>query len=384
MSNKIFLYILIFINIIILNSCNYKEKKNLKLEKEIQLGKLLFSDPIISKNQTQSCATCHNINHAFIDNRNNNFNKAFSLGDDGISFTNRNTPTLSYALFSPNFHFNNKSNSYIGGFFYDGRASDLKYQAKEPILNKKEMNIPSKEFLIKRLEKNPFYNKMFKDIYGENIFKNSNKTYEMLAQSISSFEKTKIFRPFDSKYDRYLKGKYNLTLLEDLGKSIFFSNNNNNCASCHMLKKPDSFKETFTNYKYHNIGTPKNDNTPNKKDFIDNGLLNNSLVKNEIYNGKMKVPTLRNIALTSPYMHNGVFKKLETVIKFYDKYVNKKRIINPETKKPWKNPEVYINKEDIKILKNAKQLNDRKIKALIAFMKLLTDKKYEYLLIDDN
>ena len=99
MSNKIFLYILIFINIIILNSCNYKEKKNLKLEKEIQLGKLLFSDPIISKNQTQSCATCHNINHAFIDNRNNNFNKAFSLGDDGISFTNRNTPTLSYALF---------------------------------------------------------------------------------------------------------------------------------------------------------------------------------------------------------------------------------------------------------------------------------------------
>ena len=207
-----------------------------------------------------------------------------------------------------------------------------------------------------------------------------------MTQAIQSFEQTKQFAPFDSKYDRFLEGKYDLSVLEDLGRTLFFSNNNNNCASCHVLKTEDSPKETFTNYAYHNIGVPKNKRllSKNNKNFIDHGLLENLQITNIKYDGKIKVPTLRNIAVTSPYMHNGVFDKLTTVVKFYDKYVNKNRKINPETNQAWAKAEVKIGLEDLKLLKKAKKLNDRKIKALVAFMNLLTDKKYEHLIKKDN
>ena len=171
-----------------------------------------------------------------------------------------------------------------------------------------------------------------------------------------------------------------MTPLEDLGKSIFFSNNNNSCASCHVLKGEDKEGETFTNYEFHNIGVPANKELRAKNGVkeLDKGLLNNPNVKDEKEKGKYKVPTLRNVAVTSPYMHNGVFKDLKTVVEFYDKYNNANRKINPETKKPWDSAEVKdtISLKELK----AQELSDRKVEALVAFMKLLTDKRYEYLL----
>ena len=111
---------------------------------------------------------------------------------------------------------------------------------------------------------------------------------------------------------------------------------------------------------------------------IDDGLLANPLVNDVKEKGKHKVPTLRNVAVTAPYMHNGVFADLRTVVEFYDKYNNKDRTINTETNKPWDEPEV---KETIALKElKAKELTDRKVEALVAFMKLLTDKKYEHLL----
>jgi len=94
--------------------------------------------------------------------------------------------------------------------------------------------------------------------------------------------------------------------------------------------------------------------------------------------GKYKVPTLRNVAVTAPYMHNGVFSDLRTVVEFYDKYNNKDRTINKETNKAWDEPEVKdtISLKELK----AKELSDRKVEALVAFMELLTDEKYEHLL----
>jgi cytochrome c peroxidase len=118
--------------------------------------------------------------------------------------------------------------------------------------------------------------------------------------------------------------------------------------------------------------------------FVDLGLMNHPTIKNRSdakqYAGKMKVPTLRNIAVTAPYMHNGVFKDLKTVVEFYDKYVNKERTINPETGKKWAEPEVAISKGDLELLQQGRPMNERKVEALVAFMKLLTDKRYEYLL----
>ena len=147
-----------------------------------------------------------------------------------------------------------------------------------------------------------------------------------------------------------------------------------------MLKGEDKEGETFTNYEYHNIGTPANNvlRAKNGVKEIDKGLLANPSVSDVAQKGKHKVPTLRNVVVTAPYMHNGVFKDLKTVIEFYDKYNNKDRTINPETGKIWDEPEVKdtISLKELK----AKELNDRKVEALVAFMKLLTDKKYEHLL----
>ncbi len=346
------------------------------------LGKQLFFDPILSNHQTQSCSTCHNPDFGFIDPRDNGVNFAASLGDDGKSLGDRNTPSAAYAMFIPEFHFDPKNQQWIGGQFLDGREKNLTGQAGGPPLNPIEMNMPSKQALVNRLKNHATYNPQFKKIYGDAIFTNPQKAYSAMTQSIAAFEKTQVFAPFDSKYDRYLVGEYALTDLEDLGRSLFFSNNNTNCALCHQLKKqPNSKAETFSNYEYHNIGLPINTKlrAKNAVTAIDNGLLNNPQVTNPKHRGKFKVPTLRNVAITAPYMHNGVFSELSTVIMFYDKYINKNRRINPETHQPWAAAEVpeTINFND---LREGKKLNQRKIDALVAFLKTLTDKRYEHLL----
>ncbi len=348
--------------------------------KKEDLGRILFFDVNLSKNRTQSCATCHNPDAGFVDDRDNGVKKMASLGDDGKSLGDRQAPTASYAKFSPTFHFDEKAKKYVGGQFWDGREATLEGQAGGPPLNPVEMGMSDKKAVVDRLKENTLYVDSFKKIFGADIFKNDDKAYEAMTIAIASFERTDEFSPFDSKYDRYLKGEYDLTPLEDLGKSIFFSNNNNSCANCHVLKGEDKEGETFTNYQYHNIGTPANNELRAKNGVkaIDEGLLANSNVSDVAQKGKHKVPTLRNVAVTAPYMHNGVFKDLKTVVEFYDKYNNKDRNIDPETNKPWDEPEVKdnISLQELK----ANKLTDRKVEALVAFMKLLTDKKYEHLL----
>ena len=344
------------------------------------LGEVLFFDKNLSHNRTQSCATCHNPNSGFADDRDNGISKMASLGDDNKSLGDRQAPTASYAKFSPDFHFDEKKQKYIGGQFWDGRSATLEEQAGGPPLNPIEMGMASKKEVVNRIKENEFYVSSFKNIFGNDILDNDEKAYDALTKVIASFERTDTFSPFDSKYDRYLKGEYDLSATEDLGKSLFFSNNNNSCATCHVLKGEDKEGETFTNYEFHNIGTPANKTlrAKNGVENIDDGLLANPLVNDVKEKGKHKVPTLRNVAVTAPYMHNGVFADLRTVVEFYDKYNNKDRTINSETNKPWDEPEV---KETIALKElKAKELTDRKVEALVAFMKLLTDKKYEHLL----
>jgi cytochrome c peroxidase len=351
-----------------------------ELSKKESLGQVLFLDKNLSKDRTQSCATCHNPSAGFSDDRDNGVSKMASLGDDLKSLGDRSAPSASYAKFSPKFHFDEKKKKYIGGQFWDGRAATLEEQAGGPPLNPGEMAISNKKEFIDRLKENQYYVQTFKELFGQDIFENEEKAYDAFTSVVASFERTDEFSPFDSKYDRYLKDEYDLTVLEDLGRTLFFSNNNNSCASCHVLKGEDKEGETFTNYEYHNIGTPENKYLRSKNGVkeIDGGLLNNPAVNDINQKGKYKTPTLRNVAVTAPYMHNGVFKDLKTVVEFYDKYNNKERTINNETNKPWDEPEVKetISTEELK----AKALSDRKVEALVAFMELLTDKKYEHLL----
>jgi len=119
------------------------------------------------------------------------------------------------------------------------------------------------------------------------------------------------------------------------------------------------------------------------QDYQDMGLLHNPKIAGELQAGKFKTPSLRNVAVTGPFMHNGVFKDLKTVVMFYNKYNSKsaKRQINPETDLPWQAPEVAQNiaREE---LTTGPALDDRRVRALVAFLKLLTDERYEALIQD--
>lgn len=354
---------------------------NTPLTSKAALGEKLFSDVNLSKNRTQSCATCHNPAHGFVDNRSTAVGKAVSLGDDGKSLGDRNAPTVAYAKFSPDFH-QNKAGKYIGGQFLDGREQDLSGQAGGPPLNPVEMGMPDKASVVARLQENQDYVSAFKQLFGASVFDKPETAYAAMAESLGEFEKTDLFAPFDSKYDRYLKGEVELTDQESLGESLFFSNQFTNCNRCHQLKTfPGSDGETFSNYQYHNLGVPTNQAVRavngKAKDFVDHGLLEHRDVDVKTANGKFKVPTLRNIAVTAPYMHNGVFADLRTVVLFYDKFNNSQRVLNPETGKPWDAPEVNANLALQEKEFQAPALKDAEVDALVAFMKTLTDKRYE-------
>ncbi len=349
------------------------------------LGRMLYFDVNLSKNRTQSCATCHAPEQGFVDKRGSGILAAVSLGDNGRSLGDRNAPTASYARFSPAFH-RNEAGDYIGGQFLDGREPDLAGQAGGPPLNPIEMGMPDKAAVVERLRENPAYLSAFKRFYGNDIWDSADEAYAAMAKSIAAFEESDFFSPFDSKYDRYLRGEYELSPEEDLGMTLFFSQQFTNCNLCHQLKPlPGSRGETFSNYAYHNIGTPVNTEVRaiNGKGnrFVDRGLSENPKVNEPKTAGKFKVPTLRNVAVTGPYMHNGVFKDLRTVILFYNKYNSRsaKRQINPETGEKWRIPEVAENLS-MKELETGPALDEKRIDALVAFMKTLTDQRYEHLI----
>lgn len=365
-----------------------KELSDKQLTPKQQLGKELFFDKNLSLTRNQACSTCHNPDHAYIDDRETIAEGMASLGADGKSFADRNAPTASYASYVPKFNYNKRLKQYIGGVFWDGRAATVADQAMGPPLNPLEMNMPNAKAVVERIQENPKYVTTFKKIYGDNIFADANNAFSAMGNAIGEYEKTSEFSSFDSKYDKYLRGEYDLTLLEDLGRTLFFSNNNVSCANCHKLLPEDSEHEVFSDFRYKNIGVPANlklQKINNNIGFVDHGMLNNPMIKDpenrEKYDGKIRTSSLRNVAVTAPYMHNGVFKDLRTVILFYDKYNNPDRTLNPETGLPWGNPQVAdtIDLDDLK----ANILTDRKVDALLAFLATLTDERYEHLIPED-
>ena len=350
-----------------------------------ELGRLLYFDVNLSHNRTQACATCHSPEQGFVDPRSNASGRAVSLGDDSRSLGDRNAPTAAYAAFSPNFH-RNRTGVYVGGQFLDGRKPDLAGQAGGPPLNPIEMGMPDKASVVARLRENPAYVTAFQALFGAGIFDQPEAAYRAMTESIAAFEQTDYFAPFDSKYDRYLRGEYEMTTLEELGMTLFFSQQFTNCNLCHQLKPaPHRAGETFSSYQYHNIGVPVNKAARAvngaASDHIDRGLLDNPNIDDPVQAGKFKTPTLRNVAVTAPYMHNGVFRDLRTVVLFYDKYNSKsvKRQFNPETGARWRAPEVPEN-ISLQELETGPALQERRIDALVAFLRTLTDRRYEHLL----
>ena len=402
-------------SLVILGGCSNNdttpEDTQITFNTKEKLGEALFFDANLSLTRNTSCATCHNPEHGFVDARFSEdgvdqsvfIHGAFSVGDDGVSLGGRNAPTAAYAMFSPTFAKGTDGN-YSGGQFHDGRAATLKVQAGGPPLDGAEMQMPDKNAVVDRVKENEAYVEAFETYYGSDIFDDVNASYEAMAESIATFEKTDEFAPFDSKYDRFRECRAsgesttsclsadNWTIDEQAGYALFFSNNNTSCAKCHTLNSSDEAHtehEMFTNYKYENIGVPRNIAAMDARaalGFQDanatfrglGGTVASSDTNFALHLGKTKVPTLRNIAVTAPYMNNGVFKKLRTVLEFYDHMGSGNRPNNPETDAPWgaNDHPATINHH----LLSQAAMDDAKIRKLEAFLNTLTDKRYEHLI----
>jgi cytochrome c peroxidase len=248
------------------------------------------------------------------------------------------------------------------------------------------MGMPDKPSVVARLRENPGYVDAFASLFGRDVWDHPDRAYRAMTEAIAAFESTDLFAPFDSKYDRFLRGEAELTDDEELGRLLFFSEQFTNCNLCHQLRtSPVAADETFSNYEYHNIGVPVNTAVRSMTGVtaIDVGLLGHPDVDDPAADGRFKVPTLRNVAVTGPYMHNGVFADLRTVVLFYNIYntKNPEMTINPETGAAFAPPEVP-GTLSVEELTQGPALDDKRIDALVAFLETLTDARYEPLLAE--
>ena len=349
----------------------------------IELGKDLFSNMNLSKNRNVACATCHNPENAFIDPRKDAAEGAISSGTIKNSFGRRNTPTLTYTLLTPPLI--SDSTGPIGGLFFDGRVNKFEDQILHPLFDENEMGLSNELMLFNRLKADSEVKEKITQIFGQEAFETPGALLNSVQTSIAAFERSKEFSAFDSKYDRFLEGSYTMSKQEERGFNIFFSDVYN-CMNCHLLNKGTlSKKEPFTDLRYHNIGVPRNQVLAREElrgpSYNDRGLEENPSFSNSENRGKFKTPTLRNVAVTSPYMHNGIFQELRTALLFYNFHLikNESALTNPETMEYWGNPE---NPDSINddLLTLGQPLDVAKVDSLIAFLKLLTDKRYEHLL----
>lgn len=362
-ASNLFKTSLVIVSVILLVSCKKdKDIKTVVQNDKIQLGKKLFFDKNLSNPIGQSCSSCHSPETGFSDL---NHSLVSEGAVDGL-FGNRNAPNVSYAMFSSPLYYDFVDSTYVGGFFYDGRVNSLKEQATKPFFNPLEMNIENVGMLISKVRTASYFS-LYKDVYGD--ITDENKALKNIADAIAAYEQSSEVNPFSSKYDYYLKGQAALTLQEQRGLKVFTDTAKGKCANCHIIDPDEELgKPLFTDFTYDNIGLPKNTNNPFYTmsaaynplgaSYTDNGL--GGFLNNSSYNGMFKVPTLRNVAISAPYFHNGLFNTLEEVVRFYNK--RDSLFTNPEVP-------ATVNKTELGKLK----LNSQEEKDLVAFLKTLTD-----------
>jgi cytochrome c peroxidase len=251
----------------------------------VALGRKLFFDPILSRDSTVSCASCHDPKHGFADPRQVSEGVNRALG-------RRNAPTVLNAAYNP-FQ------------FWDGRVFSLEEQAAGPVGNPLEM-AHSLAGVERKLMANPAYVDLFASAWGQGRI-----TYEMVAKSIASYERTLVSgnSPFDRYYYKGDKTAMSESAIRGLQLYLNPSLKAANCVSCHRI---DNEFSTFVEPRFHNTGVAFD---PVGRTILDTGRY--GIDGNQRLLGAFKTPTLRNIELTAPYMHNGSMKTLEEVIDFY-------------------------------------------------------------------
>ena len=367
-----------------------------------QLGKKIFFDKISSPDW-MACANCHAPEVGFTGpvpgiNRSG----AVYFGAVPQRFGNRKPPSAAYATYSPVFYYDATEELFIGGNFWDGRATGERLgnpaadQALGPFLNPVEQNNASKEDVLIQIA-NSHYADLWEEVWGEPVSwdpEDVDANYDRVGLSIAAYEASGEVNPFTSKFDYYDygMGQVELTTQELLGMNLF--NGVALCSECHISEQgPGGEPPLFTDFTFDNLGTPKNpdnpfydmdevlldDGTPINPlgdAWIDKGLggfletfPEGSFERNKAAEnmGKHKVPTLRNVdkrpgnGFVKAYMHNGVFKSLKEVVHFY----------NTRDVETWPLPEVAanVNTDELGDLGLTEDEED----AIVAFMKTLSD-----------
>jgi cytochrome c peroxidase len=277
---------------------------------KFNLGRTLFYDPILSVDSTVSCATCHEQPHAFAGH-----SGAFSEGVFG-QFSTRNSPSIANAAWIPN-------------FMWDGGINHIEVMPIAPITNPIEMHETLENVLVK-LKRSTKYQSLFKKSFG-----NETITDQQMLKALSTF--MAMIVSDQSKYDKVMRGETTFSSTEQTGFDLF----NQKCSSCHS-------GPLFTDFDYKNNGLDQT--------FSDIGR--GLITQNPQDYGKFKTPSLRNVELTYPYMHDGRFYNLSQVLDHYSTGIQQSITLDP-------------------ILQNSIPLTSSEKIALIAFLKTLTD--YELL-----
>ena len=266
---------------------------NPQTQEGISLGRKLFYDPILSSDNTQACASCHNPTNAFTDS------SRFSEGIDGFFGIRNSMPLFNLAW------------NYEDRFFWDGRESGLENQAFEPITNPIEMHTTWPE-VAEKISQDLEYPQLFKAAFGDLPIDSV-----LVSKAIAQFER--ILISANSKFDNYLLGTSDLSAQEISGFNIFMDESKGDCFHCHGSEN----NPLWTDNKFHNNGLDS--------EITDLGL--GRVTGDPSDDGKFKSPSLRNLIFTAPYMHDGRFSTLEDVINHYSEGLQNSTTIDPLMKK---------------------------------------------------
>ena len=295
------------------------------------LGRVLFYDPQLSINNSVSCGSCHHQSKAFADGL-----------QGSVGFGGKVTPRNSMAIVNPTINRN---------LFWDSRVQSLPDLILEPIQNHVEMGMEDLDILTKKLSATDYYPELFKKAYGSEMV-NSNRIADAMAQFLSSIKST------NSKFDEGATNDFrNYSNMEQLGKDLFFSERAQ-CSGCHAGANFSAPDFPGGEYGGDSFGSGTGDvrgTTNIGLDFVsdDNGLSA----------GRFRIPTLRNIALTAPYMHDGRFETLDEVIEHYDSGVKAHPQLDPK----------FISDDGSPVKLSLTTLEKR---AMIAFLHTLTDEQF--------
>ncbi len=307
------------------------------------VGRQIFFDTDLSWPRGQSCASCHDPGAGFADPE-----IVLPVSEGAIlgRFGSRNAPSAAYASFAPVRSYDETLATFVGGQFLDGRAPTLEDQAREPFLNRLEMNMPSRRAVVARVARSEYADE-FREVFGRRSLSRTDtrRAYDRIVQALAAYERSAELNSFTAKHD------YAMTLIglprmmtftadERMGMMLF--NGKAKCSVCHvnpMTGLPPSEASTivvtepilYTDYRYANLGIPKNWDSPfltlpellnpENAAFIDHGLaaaLPGGVEANPQFDGMFKTPSLRNVAHTAPYGHNGFFKTLKEIVHFYN------------------------------------------------------------------